>query len=102
MFVAFGDRIRFADWFGAGDKWRKRLKQLVKHLASREQLLDRNANLDAIVAGLFEGNIVAVSGHLLEPRCDSTTRFAARSERLIETLVKKKSAAQECTLVRKF
>jgi hypothetical protein len=37
---------------------------------------------------------------LLEPRCDSTTRFAARSERLIETLVKNKGAAQECTLVR--
>ncbi len=63
VFVALGNTFRFADWLRAGDEWRERLKKLVEHLASREQLFDRDSHLYAIVAGLFKGTVVAVRGH---------------------------------------
>jgi hypothetical protein len=56
-------RTRFAYCLRTGDKWRKTFEEFIKHLAAREKLLNRNANLDTIIAGLFKGAIVAVGGH---------------------------------------
>lgn len=56
--------VRFTDWLGTGDKWRKAFKKFVEHLAAGEKLLNRYADLDTIIAGLFKGAIVAVRGHL--------------------------------------
>jgi hypothetical protein len=64
MVVAVG-WFWFADWLRTGDERRKRLKEFVEHLASREQLFDRDPDLNTIIAGLFEGTIVAVRGHFL-------------------------------------
>jgi len=61
--MALGNSFRFADWLRAGDERCERLKKLVEHLASREQLFDRNPYFNAIVAGLLEGTVVAVRGH---------------------------------------
>jgi hypothetical protein len=65
VLVALGKGFQFADRLRAGDKRRERLEELIEHLASREQLFDRNANLDTIVASLFKGNIVAVRWHFV-------------------------------------